>query len=46
MERPKNEPVKLVKVICSCIVGKKDCPYCKGSGVQAVRIIGNPYPEE
>jgi hypothetical protein len=41
-----KEPVKLVKVICSCIIGEKDCPYCKGSGVSAVKVIGNPYQEE
>jgi len=42
----KGGPIKLIKVICACIVGRKDCPYCKGSGVQAVRMIGTPYPEE
>lgn len=46
MEQPKNKPVKLIKVICSCIVGKPDCPYCKGTGVNKVRVIGNPYQEE
>jgi len=46
VDKPKNKPVELIKVICSCIVGKPDCPYCKGTGVQFVKIIGNPYPEE
>jgi len=33
-------------VFCSCITGKKDCPYCKGTGTVVVRLIGEPYPTE
>jgi len=31
---------------CSCIHGKPDCPYCKGSGLRVVKFIGAtvPYP--
>jgi len=37
---------KRITVICSCIHGEKDCPYCKGKGVVKVKVIGFPCPEE
>lgn len=37
---------KKVAVVCSCITGRKDCPYCKGKGVVVVQVIGQPYPTE
>jgi hypothetical protein len=27
-------------VTCSCIVGNSKCPYCQGTGVVNVKIIG------
>ena len=29
-----------MKVYCSCIIGKKDCPYCKGEKFIDVKMIG------
>ena len=35
-----------MKVICWCIIGKKDCKYCKGKGWVKVKVIGTPCREE
>ena len=35
-----------MKVVCSCIVGESDCPYCHGTNVVEVELIGSPYPDE
>jgi len=33
-------------VVCSCITGKKGCPYCGGTGKVKVKVIGNATTEE
>ena len=43
---PKGQSREIVLVICSCIVGKLDCPYCHGEGKVWAEVIGKPYQTE
>jgi hypothetical protein len=33
-------------VICSCIIGDLNCPYCRGKGTVWVKVIGQSYQTE
>ena len=45
-EKTDEAATKRIKIVCYCITGKKDCPYCKGEGTVWVQVIGTPYREE